>query len=90
MLKILFVLKIRTEYARNLMVDIEAKEYLEQAQKMLGVDAFSQDPLNAPRDKEELEVHLQMDFKQSVEVAEEEVINQILDKNRYDLVQTKV
>ena len=81
--------KIRTEYARNLMVDIEAKEYLEQAQKMLGVDAFSQDPINAPRDKEELEVHLQMDFKQSVEVAEEEVINQILDKNRYDLVRQR-
>ena len=81
--------KIRTDYARNLMVDIEAKEYLEQAQKMLGVDAFSQDPINAPRDKEELEVHLQMDFKQSVEVAEEEVINQILDKNRYDLVRQR-
>ena len=56
--------KIRTDYARNLMVDIEAKEYLEEAQKMLGVDAFSQNPINAPRDKEELEVHLQMDFKQ--------------------------
>ena len=81
--------KIRTDYARNLMVDIEAKEYLEEAQKMLGVDAFSQDPLDAPRDKEELEVHLQMDFKQSVEVAEEEVINQILDKNRYDLVRQR-
>ena len=81
--------KIRTDYARNLMVDIEAKEYLEEAQKMLGVDAFSQNPINAPRDKEELEVHLQMDFKQSVEVAEEEVINQILDKNRYDLVRQR-
>ncbi len=81
--------KIRTDYARNLMVDIEAREYLEEAQKMLGVDAFSQDPINAPRDKEELEVHLQMDFKQAVEVAEEEVINQILDKNRYDLVRQR-
>ena len=30
-----------------------------------------------------------MDFKQSVEVAEEEVINQILDKNRYDLVRQR-
>ena len=81
--------KIRTDYARNLMVDIEARDYLEKAKKMLGVDAFSQDPINAPQDKEELEVHLQMDFKQSVEVAEEEVINQILDKNRYDLVRQR-
>ena len=81
--------KIRTEYARNLMVDIEAKEYLQEAQKTLGINAFSQDPSKAPQDKEELAVHLQMDFKQSVEVAEEEVINQVLDKNKYDLIRQR-
>jgi hypothetical protein len=82
--------KIRTEYARNLMVDIEAKDYLSQAQNLLGISAFSQDPINAPQDKEELEVHLQMDFKQSVEVAEEEVINNILDKNKFDLTRQRI
>ena len=82
--------KVRTEYARNLMVDIEAKDYLTQAQKLLGISAFSQDPINSPQDKEELEVHLQMDFKQSVEVAEEEVINNILDKNKFDLVRQRI
>ena len=82
--------KVRTDYARNLMVDIEAREYLEQAQQLLGIKAFSQDPINAPQDKEELEVHLQMDFKQSVEVAEEEVINNILDKNKFDLIRQRI
>jgi hypothetical protein len=81
---------IRTEYARNLMVDIEAREYLERAQQLLGITAFSQDPINAPQDKEELEVHLQMDFKQSVEVAEEEVINNVLDKNKFDLTRQRI
>ena len=78
--------KIRTEYAAKLLVDIHAKEYLQEAQKTLGINAFSQDPSKAPQDEEELAVHLQMDFKQSVEVAEEEVINQVLDKNKYDLL----
>ena len=82
--------KVRTDYARNLMIDIEAREYLEQAQQLLGIKAFSQDPINAPQDKEELEVHLQMDFKQSVEVAEEEVINNILDKNKFDLTRQRI
>jgi hypothetical protein len=82
--------KVRTEYARNLMVDIEAREYLERAQQLLGIKAFSQDPINAPQDKEELEVHLQMDFKQSVEVAEEEVINNVLDKNKFDLTRQRI
>ena len=72
------------------MVDIEAREYLERAQQLLGITAFSQDPINAPQDKEELEVHLQMDFKQSVEVAEEEVINNVLDKNKFDLTRQRI
>jgi hypothetical protein len=81
--------KIRTEYAAKLLVDIHAKEYLQEAQKTLGINAFSQDPSKAPQDEEELAVHLQMDFKQSVEVAEEEVINQVLDKNKYDLIRQR-
>ena len=64
----------RTEYARGLLTDIVAKDYLQQAQEILKVNAFnSADPASAPQDKEELAVHLQMDFKQSVEVAEKKL-----------------
>lgn len=81
----------RTEYARGLMTDIVAKDFLTEAKAVLGVDGFnSQNPESAPQDKEELAVHLQMDFKQSVEVAEEEVINQVLDFNKYDLVRQRI
>ena len=83
--------KQRTDYALGLLTDINAKEFLQQVQTTLGVNAFNApDPSTAPQDKEELEVHLQMDFKQSVEVAEEEVINQILDKNKYDLTRQRI
>jgi len=83
-------LKTRTDYANQLMVDINAREYLEQAQQTLGVDAFSMTAADTPQTLEELEVHMQMDFKQSVEVAEEEVINHILDNNKYDLVRQRL
>ena len=33
---------------------------------------------------------MQMNYKESVEVAEEEVINQILDYNRYDLTRRRL
>ena len=83
--------KQRTDYALGLLTDINAREFLQQVQTTLGVNAFNApDPSTAPQDKEELEVHLQMDFKQSVEVAEEEVINQILDKNKYDLTRQRI
>ena len=40
-----------------------------------------------PENRDELDLHMQMTYKQNVEVAEEEVINTTLAKNRYD--QTK-
>ncbi len=82
--------KTRTDYANDLLIDIEAKEYLEEAQKKLGINAFSMTGGNTPQTHEELEVHMQMDFKQSIEVAEEEVINHVLDNNKYDLVRQRL
>jgi hypothetical protein len=81
----------RTEYAEGLLTDINAKSFLEQVEQSLGVNAFNAgDRDSAPQDEEELAVHLQMDFKQSVEVAEEEVINQVLDKNKYELTRARI
>ena len=33
---------------------------------------------------------MQMDYKQSIEVAEEEVINNVLTKNKYDLTRRRL
>ncbi len=81
----------RTNYAMGLLTDINAKDFLLQAEQTLGINAFqAADRDSAPQDKEELSVHLQMDFKQSVEVAEEELINTILEKNKYDLTRQRI
>tara|TARA_B100000497_G_scaffold48086_1_gene55602 strand:- start:2384 stop:4795 length:2412 start_codon:yes stop_codon:yes gene_type:complete len=81
----------RTEYATGLLTDINAKQFLQSVEKTLQVNAYnSPDPDNAPQNKEELQVHLQMNFKQSVEVAEEEVINQVLEKNKFDLTRRRL
>jgi len=81
----------RTEYAQGLMTDINAKEFFTELENTLGVDAWnSPDRTNAPQNTEELAIHMQMDFKQAVEVAEEEVINQVLDKNKFDLTRTRM
>ena len=73
------------------MTDIVAKDYLTEAKQILGVNAFNaENPDAAPQDKEELAIHLQMDFKQSVEVAEEEAINYILENNKYDLTRRRL
>ena len=81
----------RTKYAENILVDINAKQYLDKVKQVTGMDLFfNKDQENAPIDEEELELHMQMDYKQSIEVAEEEVINNVLAKNKYDLTRRRL
>jgi len=84
-------IKKRTKYAENILVDINAKEFLNKVKQVTGMDLFfNKDQENAPIDEEELELHMQMNYKQSIEVAEEEVINTILTKNKYDLTRRRL
>ena len=84
-------IKKRTKYAENILVDINAKEFLNKVKQVTGMDLFfNKDQENAPIDEEELELHMQMNYKQSIEVAEEEVINTILTKNKYNLTRRRL
>ena len=80
----------RTKYATSIMEDMAAKEEMMMLQENLGVNGFStSDPASLPETKEELSLHMQLDYKQSVEIAEEEVINYVLDKNKFDEVRKR-
>jgi hypothetical protein len=80
----------KTEYARAIMEDMTAKQFLMEMQQKLGINGFSQDPAKLPEDQEELEIHLQLSYKQGVEIAEEEVINQVLAQNKYELINKRL
>jgi len=81
----------RTNYAATIMRDMAAKPLLQEIKQKLGADLFStSNPEALPQSKEELEVHMQLNYKQSVEIAEEEVINNVLAFNKYQLTQKRV
>ena len=83
--------KAKTMYAESILRDMMAKDLLNDIQSKLGANLYNTvDPSNLPETKEELEIHLQLDYKQAVEIAEEEVINQILDRNRYTLINRRL
>ena len=86
-----FSTKQRTNYANSIMRDMMSKPLLDSIKDNLGVDIYSSiDPANLPQNKEELEVHMQLNYKQSIEIAEEEVINNVLDFNKYVLTNKRV
>ena len=81
----------RTKYAQNIMRDMMAKPLLNELKQTLGVDMFSTgNPDTLPGSKEELEIHMQLNYKQSVEIAEEEIIDQVLAFNKYQLTNKRV
>ena len=80
----------RTQYAQNIIDDIFLRQYDEKVKETLGVDVSKGDKSkDAPKSLDELPARMQLNYKQSIEIAEEELINQVLDKNKYHLIMEK-
>ena len=83
--------KRRTEYASKLQEDMVAKEYLDNLKQTLGIDLHqSPSGVTVPESKEELELHMQLSYKQSIEIAEEEAISTVFAQNKFDLVRRRL
>ena len=86
-----YSLKQRTDYASGIMRDMNSKKLLNSIKDNLGVDLFNtSDPSNLPESKEELDLYLQLNYKQSIEIAEEEAISTVLDYNRYEEIKKRL
>ncbi len=82
--------KKRTDYMDNIVRDMQAKEYIEEIKGTLGIDTFKTDSTKLPMDETELGVHMQMEYKQGIEIAQEEAISNVLDKNKYELIKKRL
>jgi hypothetical protein len=81
----------RTAYAEALQRDMMQKDLINQIQQTTGFDVSkSQGKGLEMENEEDLQLHMQMDYKESIEVAEEEVINNVLTKNKYDLTRRRL
>jgi hypothetical protein len=69
--------------------DMQTKQLNEYAQEAFGVNLFENQPDKLPDSQEELELHMQLSYKQGIEIAEEIAINTLLDGNKYDLTKKR-
>ena len=75
----------RTKYLESVLTDMRTREINDYAQEAFGINLYQNDPDSLPESKEELELHMQLSYKQSIEIAEETAINTLLDGNKYGL-----
>ena len=79
----------RTKYMESLIRDMQTKQLNEFVSKEFGVNLFENPPEMLPLNKEELDLHMQLSYKQQVELAEEQALNVLLDGNKYDLIKRR-
>ena len=70
-------------FARDVMKQMEAK-----IGASLQRTSIPEEQLPASAD--ELSLHMQLSYKQGVEIAEEEAINQVLDQNKWELIKRRI
>jgi hypothetical protein len=80
----------RTEYMEAIIRDMQTQELGMFAMEKFGVNLFETPQEKLPDSQEELDIHMQLNYKQGVEIAEELAINTILDGNRYELTKRRV
>ena len=79
----------RTEYMDSLMEDMRSKELKEFVKETFGMDLFNGPPELLPDSQEELDLHMSLNYKQAVELAEEQALNTLLEGNKYDLIKKR-
>ena len=79
----------RTEYMESILRDMRSKEFNNAVKQGWGIDLYENDINSLPDSEQELQLHMQLNYKQSVELAEEQAINVLLENSDYELIRRR-
>ena len=79
----------RTEYMESMLKDMRNRDFNNQAKQDFNMDLYENDPEQLPETMEELRLHMQLTYKQEVELANEQAVNVLLQGSKYDLIRRR-
>ena len=79
----------RTTYMESMMGDLKTKNLNELVEQTLGITLNENEKEEIPGSEEELDLHMQLTYKQAVELAEEQAINVLMEGNNYELIKKR-
>lgn len=77
-------------YKNRIQTEMRNKEDFEEIGALLGKNMFSSQPDMLPETDDELDLHMKIDYKDDIEIAEEKAIETTLKFNNYELVKRRV
>ena len=80
----------RTKYMEAIIRDLQTEELNNFAAQEFGINLFENNPDKLPASEEELDLHMQLSYKQGIEIAEEEAINNIFKANKYNETKKRI
>jgi len=81
--------KSRIKYRQEIEKDMVSKEFLLKAKDQLGVNAFSTNVEDLPESNDELDIHMQLKYKPSIELSEQMAIETVFNENKFNLTSKK-
>ena len=80
----------RTEYMETILKDMQTREFNDQVREELGINLYATDPAKLPETEEEFSLHMQLSYKQNIELAEEQAIAVLMEGNNYELIKKRL
>jgi len=79
----------RTKYMDDIMSDMRSKDFNDYAMENLQIDLKKSDKETLPETQEELDLHMQITYKQAVEIAEEQALSVLFEGSNYELTKKR-
>tara|TARA_R100001440_G_scaffold30094_1_gene48395 strand:+ start:663 stop:3071 length:2409 start_codon:yes stop_codon:yes gene_type:complete len=79
----------RTKYMESMLRDMNAKEFDEYAKQNFNVETRENPNQPLPDSEEELALHMQISYKQGIEIAEEQALKVLMEGNNYELTKKR-
>tara|TARA_B100001250_G_scaffold373380_1_gene359486 strand:- start:4597 stop:7008 length:2412 start_codon:yes stop_codon:yes gene_type:complete len=80
----------RTQYVEGVLDDMRLQTFKQAVLDNQNINTFNNSPQSLPESDEELSLHMQLDYKQSIEIAQEEALNNLFDLNKWDLIKKRL
>jgi hypothetical protein len=80
----------RSKFQDEIEADMISKDFLIATQDQFGVDAFNVNPDKLPEDSEELSLFMNLNYKPSIEIAQEIAIDTVFKENQFEDTKVRI
>jgi hypothetical protein len=79
----------RTQYLQDILADMSLKGLNDYNQEVFGLNTRRTSIQELPETQEEVQLHMQLNYKQNIELAEEQALTTLMEGNNYELTKKR-